>query len=69
MSLKVNNKLRRSHRIHCPFKRKLELGDAQDYLLAAQKDHAHYKRPEDLELYICLECHYLHIGHRPKTGG
>jgi hypothetical protein len=60
----MNHRLR-SHRTVCPFKIKLDLVNAQEYLLAAQKDHKKYpKHPEDLEIYLCSCCSYLHIGHR-----
>ena len=66
MSIKVNSKLLRSHRRTCPYKHKLTMENAQEYLLAAQKDHRRYKNPEALELYICTCCEYLHVGHRRK---
>ena len=59
------NTRRRSNRLSCPFKVKLDLENAQAYLLAAQKDPK-YKDPESLELYVCSECSYLHIGHKPR---
>lgn len=57
----------KSQRRTCPFKRKLELEDAQQYLLAAQKDTQHYKDPENLELYVCTCCGFLHIGHNKES--
>lgn len=59
---KARNKLR-ANRLHCPYKVKLDLTNAQDYLFAAQKN-PHYKNPEDLELYVCTACGWLHIGHQ-----
>lgn len=66
MSQKVNARVLRSHRIHCPYKVRLTMENAQEYLLAAQKDTKHYKNPENLELYVCTSCSFLHIGHHPR---
>lgn len=63
-TVKINGRLLRSRRRACPYKVKLDLENAQEYLLAAQKDTTRYKNPEDLELYLCSECQFLHIGHR-----
>lgn len=54
---------KRSRRKACKYKVKLELENAQAYLLAAQKDTRRYRDPENLELYLC-GCGYLHIGHK-----
>ena len=63
--MKINSRLLRSRRKACPYKVKLDLLNAQEYLLAAQKDTKRYpNHPEDLELYLCSNCNYLHIGHR-----
>jgi len=61
--MKVNSRLMRSRRRACQWKEKLDIADAQTYLLAAQKDTKRYRNPEDLELYMC-PCGWLHIGHR-----
>lgn len=47
----------------CRFKVDLDLTNAQEYLLAAQKDVGKYRDPENLELYQC-PCGWLHIGHK-----
>lgn len=47
----------------CRFKVKLDLTNAPEYLLKAQKDTTRYHKPEDLEIYQC-PCGWLHIGHR-----
>lgn len=57
----------RSNRLTCPYKVKLNLEEAQEYLLAAQKDTTRYKNPEDLELYLCSCCQFLHVGHKPGS--
>lgn len=59
----MNSRRRRSMRRACPYKAKLDIENAQSYLLAAQKNPAHYRDPENLELYQC-ECGWLHIGHK-----
>jgi hypothetical protein len=65
--MKVNSGRLRSQRRLCKYKVPLELDNAQDYLMAAQKDTNRYKNPEDLELYLCTACGYLHIGHKDGT--
>lgn len=62
--MKVNSRLLRSRRKACPYKIKLDLENAQAYLLAAQKDTVRYHDSENLELYLCNNCNFLHIGHR-----
>ena len=62
--MKVNHRLLRSRRKVCQYKVKLDLVDAPEYLLAAQKDTTRYRDPENLELYLCPSCGYLHIGHK-----
>lgn len=64
--MKVNHRLLRSRRKACKYKIKLDLENAQEYLLAAQKDTDRYKDPQNLELYIC-PCGWLHIGHKLGT--
>jgi hypothetical protein len=59
----MNHSWRRSRRRACPHKVKLSLEGAPAYLLAAQKDTTRYTDPEHLELYLCTECGWLHIGH------
>lgn len=54
----------KSNQAHCPYKEKLTLENAMPYLLAAQKDTKNYRDPENLELYLCRACGYLHIGHK-----
>jgi hypothetical protein len=61
--MKVNSRRLRSQRRVCQHKVPLDLDNAQEYLLAAQKDTTRYKNPESLELYLCVACGYLHIGH------
>lgn len=61
--------LHRSHTRTCPYKIKLDVNNAQEYLLAAQHDASRYKNPEDLNLYLCTACGYLHIGHVLGTKG
>lgn len=62
-----NHRLLHSHRKSCPYKIKLDVNNAQEYLLAAQKDDKRYKNPEDLNLYLCGACGWLHIGHKRKS--
>lgn len=59
--------LARRHKFLCRWKAKLEPEQAQTYLLAAQKS-GHYHDPETLEVYPCLACGALHIGHHSKNG-
>lgn len=58
------SKLLKSRARVCQYKVKLSLEEAPAYLLAAQKDTNRYKNPEDLELYLCSACQWLHIGHK-----
>jgi hypothetical protein len=58
----------RSHRKNCHRKLRLSLEEAPAYLLAAQKDTTRYHDPENLELYLCMNCQYLHIGHKRDAG-
>lgn len=60
------SKLRRSNAFHCKWKEKLDESNAQEYLLAAQKAPDRYHRVDDLEVYKCAACPYLHIGHRHR---
>jgi hypothetical protein len=62
--IKLNYRRLRSRRRACAHKIKLSLEEAPAYLLAAQKDTTRYRNPEDLELYICTNCSWLHIGHK-----
>lgn len=61
--MKSNSRLMRSRRKACAYKVSLTMENAQEYLLAAQKDTVRYHDPENLELYIC-PCGFLHIGHK-----
>ncbi len=56
----------RSQLRSCPWKVRLDPENAQEYLLAAQKDTNRYHDPELLELYLCAGCGYLHIGHKKQ---
>lgn len=62
----MSNRLVRSRLRACQFKEKLDLTNAQEYLLAAQKSPDRYRNPEALELYMC-PCGSLHIGHAKGT--
>jgi hypothetical protein len=67
-SMKVNGRLIRGRLRVCKYKVRLELENAQAYLLAAQNDTVHYHNPATLELYLCPGCGYLHIGHGKRRG-
>lgn len=59
--------LARRHKFLCRWKEKLAPEQAESYLLAAQKSEK-YHDPDKLEIYPCLACGSLHIGHHPKNG-
>ena len=60
----VSSRIYRANLKACPYKIKLSMEDAPAYLLKAQKDPERYHDPENLELYVCAACSWLHIGHQ-----